>query len=246
MYDACDDGWNGASVDISINGVVTYSGIGSSFTSGSSDSFNLIVSSGDIISIPSGNWSSGTWDSEISWDIQDFNGTVIASGCHPSSFSCTYIDPVITVTCHSSSTSHAYLNWNNTSDTVFFNKTNFTTPGIMESFGSNYFRFCWAPTCNNLDDTLLININASYNNCSSTINSTVYIDVGAVDSIREYWFGFVAYEFATYQWLDCNDNFAPIPGQNNAVFSPSSNGDFALEIINNGCVDQRIVFLFIC
>ena len=246
MYDSFGDGWNGASVDISINGVVTYSGIGSSFTSGSSDSYNLIVSNGDIISIPSGNWTAGSWDSEVSWDIQDFSGIVIASGCHPSSLSCTYIDPGITVTCPSSSTSHAYLNWNNTSDTVFFNKTNFTTPGIMESFGSNYFRFCWTPTCNNLDDTLLINLNASYNTCDSyTINSTVYIDINLLDSLSEYWFGFVAYSnTATYQWLDCNDYFAPIPGQNNAVFSPSLNGDYALEITNNGCVDTTDCFSF--
>ena len=86
MYDSFGDGWNGASVDISVNGIISHSSIGSSFTTGSSSSYNLIVSDGDIISIPSGNWTSGSWDSEISWDIQDYNGTVIASGCHPSHF----------------------------------------------------------------------------------------------------------------------------------------------------------------
>ena len=42
----------------------------------------------------------------ISWDIQDYNGTVLASGCHPSAFLCSYTAPSITVTCPSSSTTH--------------------------------------------------------------------------------------------------------------------------------------------
>ena len=51
MYDSFGDGWNGASVDISVNGIISHSSIGSSFTTGSSASYNLIVSNGDIISI---------------------------------------------------------------------------------------------------------------------------------------------------------------------------------------------------
>ena len=148
MYDSFGDGWNGASVDISVNGIISHSSVGSSFTTGSSSSYNLIVSNGDIISIPSGNWASGSWDSEISWDIQDYNGTVIASGCHPSSFSCVYNPPTITVTCPSSSTTHAYFNWNNTADSIFFNISNLTPSGYIGNIGSIYLRYCWMPPCN--------------------------------------------------------------------------------------------------
>lgn len=44
-------------------------------------------------------------------------------------------------------------------------------------------------------------------------------------------------EFADYQWLDCDNNFTPIPGATNATYTPSANGDYALELTVNGCVD---------
>ncbi|MCP4440329.1 MAG: T9SS type A sorting domain-containing protein [Aureispira sp.] len=42
---------------------------------------------------------------------------------------------------------------------------------------------------------------------------------------------------ATYQWLDCNNNNAPIIGENNQSFTPIANGDYAVEITVNGCTD---------
>jgi hypothetical protein len=42
---------------------------------------------------------------------------------------------------------------------------------------------------------------------------------------------------ATYQWLDCNDNYAIISGENGQDFTPSLNGDYAVELTENGCVD---------
>ena len=45
-------------------------------------------------------------------------------------------------------------------------------------------------------------------------------------------------ELATYQWLECENNlFTPIPGENNATFSASDNGSYALEVTINGCID---------
>lgn len=44
-------------------------------------------------------------------------------------------------------------------------------------------------------------------------------------------------EHATYQWLDCDNNFAAIPGATNATFSPINNGSYALEVNFNGCTD---------
>ena len=40
---------------------------------------------------------------------------------------------------------------------------------------------------------------------------------------------------ATYQWLDCNDNFAPIFGENNAIFTTYNSGYYAVEITLNNC-----------
>lgn len=41
----------------------------------------------------------------------------------------------------------------------------------------------------------------------------------------------------TYQWLDCNNGFAEVPGATSQTFSPAANGSYACEITYNGCVD---------
>ena len=40
---------------------------------------------------------------------------------------------------------------------------------------------------------------------------------------------------ATYQWLDCNNNNTPVAGETNQNFSPTSNGNYAVEVTQNGC-----------
>lgn len=42
---------------------------------------------------------------------------------------------------------------------------------------------------------------------------------------------------ASYQWLDCDSGFAPIPGATSPVFNPTRNGSFAVEVSKNGCTD---------
>ena len=42
---------------------------------------------------------------------------------------------------------------------------------------------------------------------------------------------------ATYQWLDCNTNFARIPGATARSYYPNVNGTYALEITSSGCTD---------
>jgi hypothetical protein len=41
----------------------------------------------------------------------------------------------------------------------------------------------------------------------------------------------------TYQWLDCNNAFAPITGATNQSYTPTITGDYAVEINQNGCSD---------
>jgi hypothetical protein len=47
---------------------------------------------------------------------------------------------------------------------------------------------------------------------------------------------------ATYQWLDCNNNYAPIPGANAQTFFPTQNGDYAFIITEGSCTDTSICF----
>ena len=41
----------------------------------------------------------------------------------------------------------------------------------------------------------------------------------------------------TFQWLDCNNNYAPINGATNQYYTAISNGDYAVERTNGVCVD---------
>jgi uncharacterized delta-60 repeat protein len=42
---------------------------------------------------------------------------------------------------------------------------------------------------------------------------------------------------ATYQWIDCDNNFNPIPGANNQIFTATRNGNYAVIIIKDMCSD---------
>ena len=42
---------------------------------------------------------------------------------------------------------------------------------------------------------------------------------------------------ATYQWLDCNNNMAIIPSETSQTFTPSSNGNYAVEVTVGSCVE---------
>lgn len=41
---------------------------------------------------------------------------------------------------------------------------------------------------------------------------------------------------ASYQWLDCDNNYSPITGETNQTFTPTVNGSYAVEVTENGCV----------
>ncbi|NRA11753.1 MAG: T9SS type A sorting domain-containing protein [Crocinitomicaceae bacterium] len=42
---------------------------------------------------------------------------------------------------------------------------------------------------------------------------------------------------ATYQWLDCDNNYAIISGENGQSYIAISNGNYAVELAENSCVD---------
>ncbi len=42
---------------------------------------------------------------------------------------------------------------------------------------------------------------------------------------------------ASWQWLDCENAFAEIPGATFQTFSPTENGSYAVEVSDGGCVD---------
>lgn len=47
---------------------------------------------------------------------------------------------------------------------------------------------------------------------------------------------------ATFQWLDCDNNFATVSGATSNLFQPTSNGNYAVEVTQGGCVDTSICY----
>ncbi len=50
---------------------------------------------------------------------------------------------------------------------------------------------------------------------------------------------------ATFQWLDCNNGFAPMANQTFALFAPPFNGFFAVAVTQNNCTDTSACYPFI-
>ncbi|MCA1919876.1 MAG: T9SS type A sorting domain-containing protein [Flavobacterium piscis] len=48
---------------------------------------------------------------------------------------------------------------------------------------------------------------------------------------------------ATYQWLNCNNGYSVIVGETNPLFIANQNGNYAVEITQNGCRDTSACFL---
>lgn len=47
----------------------------------------------------------------------------------------------------------------------------------------------------------------------------------------------VAQSGANYQWVDCNNNFSAIIGETNQSYTATQNGDYAVIVVYNGCID---------
>jgi hypothetical protein len=67
-----------------------------------------------------------------------------------------------------------------------------------------------------------------------TINDSIYQEIDALVARQD---------DALYQWLDCDDNFAPIPEANDQNFFPYENGSYAVLIGLGGCVDTSDCYL---
>lgn len=52
----------------------------------------------------------------------------------------------------------------------------------------------------------------------------------------------IASATGTYQWIDCNNNNAPIAGATNQYYNATANGDYAVIVTQNGCSDTSLCF----
>jgi len=78
----------------------------------------------------------------------------------------------------------------------------------------------------------------SVNGCDSII--TLDLTITSINSMVDVVNGLTlqaqsATTGTSYQWLDCNDNFAPISGETNVTFTPQVSGNYAVELTLNNC-----------
>jgi len=80
MIDSYGDGWNGATVSVLVNGNIVLDGVSAPDEGGYGASYYdelFTVNSGDQITLQ---WTSGSWDGEISWEIKTTAGNLYTSG----------------------------------------------------------------------------------------------------------------------------------------------------------------------
>ncbi|MCB9223631.1 MAG: T9SS type A sorting domain-containing protein [Crocinitomicaceae bacterium] len=75
--------------------------------------------------------------------------------------------------------------------------------------------------------------------CGNDTSQTQTVIVNAVDNtVNNNGISLTANQpNANYQWLDCNNSNAPINGETNQTFYPTSNGNYAVEITVGSCVE---------
>jgi len=102
----------------------------------------------------------------------------------------------------------------------------------------NSFEWIDGNTYTQSSDTATFNfVGGAANGCDSlvtldltinTVNATVTIDDNIISAIQS---------GASYQWLDCDNNYQEILGETSQSFTVISNGNYAVEVTGNGCSD---------
>jgi hypothetical protein len=83
------------------------------------------------------------------------------------------------------------------------------------------------------------NVLTAINGCDSTVTTTLFIDT-LQSQISNAGQTLSAINFptnATFQWLNCDNNFIAIPGETNQTFTPIINGNYAVIVDNSNCAD---------
>ena len=112
-----------------------------------------------------------------------------------------------------------------------FGSTNTIFPTACDSYVSPSARYRWTSSGTYLDTI------PNKAGCDSII--IVYLTINTVDILVINNSPTLSANAtgAVYNWLDCNNNFTPISGETNQTYTATSNGSYAVEITQNGCID---------
>jgi hypothetical protein len=83
------------------------------------------------------------------------------------------------------------------------------------------------------------NVLTAINGCDSTVTTTLFIDtLQAQISNSGQTLSAISFPAnATFQWLNCDNSFTEILNQTDSVFYVMNDGNYALLVAQNGCVD---------
>ncbi|MBL4755292.1 MAG: T9SS type A sorting domain-containing protein [Flavobacteriales bacterium] len=158
------------------------------------------------------------------------NSYISPSGNHIWTSSGTYLDTLFNTSgCDSVLTIDLTVR-NNTSSTL--------THSVCNSYVSPSGNYLWTSSGTYLDtiansvecDSIItVNLTVSIVDTSVSVTDTMLIS----NSVQ-----------SSYQWLDCNSGLLPLNGETAQSYIPSSNGVYAVEITQNGCIDTSGCFGF--
>lgn len=77
--------------------------------------------------------------------------------------------------------------------------------------------------------------------CDSIINTTVNL-ITVDTTVVLTGAMFAASGTGSYQWLDCSNAYAELPGETNQIYNAAANGSYAVEITSTGCVDTSFCY----
>jgi hypothetical protein len=114
--------------------------------------------------------------------------------------------------------------------------TSTISPTACDSYTSPSGNYTWSVS-NTYMDTI-----PNVEGCDSVI--TINLTINSVDeSVTQTGNTLMADNAGlTYQWLDCDNAYAAIPGATNQSYTPVSNGNYALKATGNGCTDTSACF----
>ncbi|MBL4593757.1 MAG: T9SS type A sorting domain-containing protein [Flavobacteriales bacterium] len=121
---------------------------------------------------------------------------------------------------------------------IFIQKLNYCTPNTELDIVSACKSYTWVNGVTYTSD----NATATYpytniNGCDSIVTLNLTIDSVDVSVIYSAPLITANATGVTYQWLDCDNNYAIINGEINQNFTVPSSGNYAVEITDNNCID---------
>ena len=110
-----------------------------------------------------------------------------------------------------------------TTDTIDITACNsYESPSKKYTYNQSGTYYDTILNAKNCDSIITINLTINSADVSVT-NTSPTLTANAID--------------ASYQWLDCDNNFSEISNANSQLFLATSNGNYAVEVIQYGCTD---------